>query len=56
MRCDRENRSIELSIEAYINKLVADYKCEGAALRYTPTDVSILSLKKRAANNLIYYP
>jgi hypothetical protein len=53
VRCDRAKRSIKLSIEAYVNKLVADYNCKGAAPCYTLTNVSILSLKKRAANNLI---
>ena len=53
MRCNRENRSIKLSIEVYINKLITNYKRKGAAPRYILTNVSILSLKKRAANNLI---
>jgi hypothetical protein len=53
VRCDRAKCSIKLSIEAYVNKLVANYNCKGAAPCYTLTNVSILSLKKRAANNLI---
>ena len=40
-------------MEAYVDKLVADYEREGAAPRNTPTDISILSLKKRAADDLI---
>jgi hypothetical protein len=48
VRRDRQNRAIELSMEAYIEKLVTDYHRDNAATRYTPTDVSVLLLKQRS--------
>ena len=47
VRRDRLCRSIELSIESYIKKLVLDYDRSRAVPRYTPLDVSVLRLKQR---------
>jgi hypothetical protein len=46
VRRDRSARSIELSMEPYIDKLTDSYERRDAYPRYTPTDVGILRLQK----------
>jgi hypothetical protein len=51
VRRDRPNRSIELSMESYIEKLVDDYQRANSAPRYTPLDMSVLHLKMRLSTD-----
>lgn len=45
VRRDRASRSIELSMEPYIDQLTASYSRGNALPRFTPTDVGILRLQ-----------
>jgi hypothetical protein len=47
---NRSKRSIKLSIEAYVERLVTEYHLDDAPITHTPLPTSALKLEKRDPN------